>query len=243
LCQIDLNVFVLTAGYWPNYPPIGIKLPPQFADCQEIFSKFYLGKYQGRQLMWQNTLGHCVLKANFPLGKKELSVSLLQTVVLLLYETGEESFSYKSLFEATGIEEKELKRTLQSLALGKVRVLTKTPKGKDIAENDVFMFANDFTNKLFRIKVNAIQIEETPEENQKTNESIVQDRQYQIDAAIVRIMKTRKSLTHQLLTLELYQQLKFPLKPVDVKKRIESLIDREYLERDSTNTQLYHYLA
>lgn len=28
--------------------------------------------------MWQNSLGHCVLKADFPKGKKELAVSLFQ---------------------------------------------------------------------------------------------------------------------------------------------------------------------
>ena len=46
-----------------------------------------------------------------------------------------------------------------------------------------------------------------------------QDRQYQIDAAIVRIMKMRKTLTHTLLLNELYTQLKFPVKPADLKKR------------------------
>lgn len=38
-------------------------------------------------------------------------------------------------------------------------------------------------------------------------------------------------------------QLKFPIKPADMKKRIESLIDREYLERDKNNPQIYNYLA
>lgn len=28
--------------------------------------------------MWQNSLGHCVLKADFSRGKKELAVSLFQ---------------------------------------------------------------------------------------------------------------------------------------------------------------------
>jgi cullin 4 len=28
--------------------------------------------------MWQNSLGQCVLKAEFPKGKKELAVSLFQ---------------------------------------------------------------------------------------------------------------------------------------------------------------------
>lgn len=33
--------------------------------------------------MWQNSLGHCVLKAEFPKGKKELSVSLFQVGLLI----------------------------------------------------------------------------------------------------------------------------------------------------------------
>ena len=60
----------------------------------------------------------------------------------------------------------------------------------------------------------------------------------QIDAAIVRVMKTRKTLSHKLLVAELLQQLKFPIKQSDLKKRIESLIDREYLERDGGNANV-----
>lgn len=50
------------------------------------------------------------------------------------------------------------------------------------------------------------------EEQISTQERVFQDRQYQIDAAIVRIMKTRKTLSHTLLVSELYEQLKFPVK-------------------------------
>ena len=57
----------------------------------------------------------------------------------------------------------------------------------------------------------------------------------QIDAAIVRIMKTRKTLSHKLLINELMQMLKFPIGTPDLKKRIESLIDREYLEREENS--------
>ena len=33
------------------------------------------------------------------------------------------------------------------------------------------------------------------------------------------------------------------MQPADLKKRIESLIDREYLERDKNNATVYNYLA
>jgi cullin-4 len=59
----------------------------------------------------------------------------------------------------------------------------------------------------------------------------------------VRIMKTRKSLSHQVLVAEVFSQIAFPAKPADLKKRIESLIEREYLERDRADAQTYNYLA
>nr|BAW00391.1 cullin 4 [Petunia x hybrida] len=239
---IEMSVHVLTMGYWPTYPPMDVRLPHELNVYQDIFKEFYLSKYSGRRLMWQNSLGHCVLKTEFPKGKKELAVSLFQTVALMLFNDAEK-LSFQDIKEATGIEDKELRRTLQSLACGKVRVLQKIPKGRDVEDDDTFVFNDQFTAPLYRIKVNAIQMKETVEENTSTTERVFQDRQYQVDAAIVRIMKTRKVLSHTLLITELFQQLKFPIKPADLKKRIESLIDREYLERDKNNPQIYNYLA
>uniref|UniRef100_A0A8C8RWH4 Cullin 4A n=1 Tax=Pelusios castaneus TaxID=367368 RepID=A0A8C8RWH4_9SAUR len=179
----------------------------------------------------------------FPLqGKKEFHVSLFQTLVLLMFNEGDE-FIFEEIKIATGVEDSELRRTLQSLACGKARVLIKNPKGKDVEDGDKFIFNGDFKHKLFRIKINQIQMKETVEEQVSTTERVFQDRQYQIDAAIVRIMKMRKTLCHNLLVSELYNQLKFPVKPGDLKKRIESLIDRDYMERDKDNPNQYHYVA
>ena len=173
---------------------------------------------------------------------KELSVSLFQCVVLLLFN-GAEKLSYKEIAESSGLEEKELKRSLQSLACAKVRILNKEPKSRDVNDDDVFEVNAALNERLFRIKVNSIQIKETTEENKQTMERVFQDRQQQVDAAIVRVMKTRKSLTHSLLLSELMSQLKFPTKASDLKKRIESLIEREYIERDRDDAQKYNYLA
>uniref|UniRef100_A0A2K5RPT3 Cullin-4B n=1 Tax=Cebus imitator TaxID=2715852 RepID=A0A2K5RPT3_CEBIM len=239
---IDLTVNILTMGYWPTYTPMEVHLTPEMIKLQEVFKAFYLGKHSGRKLQWQTTLGHAVLKAEFKEGKKEFQVSLFQTLVLLMFNEGD-GFSFEEIKMATGIEDSELRRTLQSLACGKARVLIKSPKGKEVEDGDKFIFNGEFKHKLFRIKINQIQMKETVEEQVSTTERVFQDRQYQIDAAIVRIMKMRKTLGHNLLVSELYNQLKFPVKPGDLKKRIESLIDRDYMERDRDNPNQYHYVA
>jgi len=240
--EMELYVNVLTTGYWPTYPPIEANLPQELREFQEVFKSYYLSKHSGRRLVWQNSLGQCVLKCKFNKASKELVVSLLQTVVLMLYNDADK-LTYEDIEKATGIEPKELKRTLQSLSLGKVRVLLKDPKTKEVNRTDTFTFHKDFKAPLYRLRINQIQLKETQEENQNTTERVFQDRQYQVDAAIVRIMKSRKMLSHTLLISELYSQLKFPIKPSDLKKRIESLIDREYLERDENNSNVFKYLA
>jgi cullin-4 len=42
---------------------------------------------------------------------------------------------------------------------------------------------------------------------------------------------------------ELLIQLRFPAQVSDIKKRIESLIERDYLERDKEEPSVYVYLA
>ena len=58
-------------------------------------------------------------------------------------------------------------------------------------------------------------------------------------------MKSRKVLPHQQLVLEVVQQLTKMFKPdfKIIKKRIEDLISRDYLERDKENPNVFKYVA
>lgn len=81
------------------------------------------------------------------------------------------------------------------------------------------------------------------EESQNTLEKVIEDRQYMIDAVVVRIMKMRKTLGHTELINEALTQLRVPIKVPELKRRIDTLIEREYMKRDEQNQKLYHYLA
>jgi Cullin protein neddylation domain len=53
----------------------------------------------------------------------------------------------------------------------------------------------------------------------------------------MRIMKTRKKLKYNELVIECVSQIqpRFPLKDVDVKRSIDQLLDKDYLERLDNN--------
>lgn len=238
----DINVQVLTSGLWPTYQQMECNFPESLFNGLETFRKHYLEKHNGRKLMWLHPLGTCIMKVTFSSGTKELALSFFQAATLMCFENTD-SLRFKEIASSTGIEDGELRRTLQSLACGREKVLLKEPRGKDVNDDDTFIFNTKYTSKQYRVKINAIQMKETSDESRKTNEMVMQDRQHQIDAAIVRVMKTRKTLGHKLLMNELMTQLRFPVSATDLKKRVESLIDREYIERDPSDAQIYNYLA
>ena len=101
--NIELTVSILTQGFWPSYPDTALVMPNEMLNYQKIFTEFYLSKHSGRKLMFQSTLGHCVLKACFPSGAKELQVSLFQTLILLLFNDGDVK-TYAEIKAGTNIE-------------------------------------------------------------------------------------------------------------------------------------------
>ena len=132
-------------------------------------------KFNGRRLSWQHNLGQCIVKGYFPSGVKELSVSLFQAVILLQFNDTDEltvenlksrTTMCKSLVVVYAwylhicmyVGEKELTRSLLSLSSGKFKILKKSGSGKDVADDDVFTVDSTFKAKLYRIKINAIQV-------------------------------------------------------------------------------------
>lgn len=242
---LDLSVNILSASAWPTYPDVPVIIPQDIKSAIDKFETHYKSKHSGRKLDWKHALAHCQLKAKFPKGNKELVVSSFQAIVLLLFNglQEDEKLSYDYLKQATGLPPAELARTLQSLACAKLRPLTKHPKGRDINTTDQFSLNASFSDPKYRIKINTVQLKETKEENKETHERVAADRNFETQAAIVRIMKSRKKIAHAELVAETIRVTKDrgTLDVGGIKKNIDRLIEKDYMEREEGG--MYSYIA
>lgn len=163
-------------------------------------------------------------------------------MILLLFNK-KKNYNFKEIKEIFQFDEEELRKALYSLYFMKEKLLTKSNEPKTISSQDEFALNSSYQSKQKMIKINSVQKKETPEEIQNTQDKVLQERQYLIDAAIVRIIKSKKTIGHNELVNEVFNDLKLPILVADTKKRIESLIGRDYLSRDKNNPQIYHYVA
>eukprot|EP00931_Biecheleriopsis_adriatica_P086206 TRINITY_DN60919_c0_g1_i1.p1 TRINITY_DN60919_c0_g1~~TRINITY_DN60919_c0_g1_i1.p1 ORF type:complete len:756 (+),score=201.17 TRINITY_DN60919_c0_g1_i1:113-2380(+) len=237
---IDFQVTVLTTGFWPSYQAHEASLCPEMQKAIQVFSNYYNGKTQHRRLQWIHSLGQATIAAKLNGRRHDLIVNSYQALILLLY-TKDEVHDLAFIQNSTGLEMSMCKKLLATLSISKYKILMKSGEkdAKTIEDDATFQPNDGFQCPHRKIKVPPPATEET-----HNKERVEEDRSIAIEAAIVRIMKMRKTLNHQQLVTEVLTQLNvFKPNPKLVKQRIEHLIEREYLERDKNQASLYRYLA
>jgi cullin 1 len=236
--SLDFSVQVLTVGFWPSYKSTDVTLTSEMTRCMNVFKEWHDTKHSKRKLQWIMTQGNASVRGTF--GKKtfDFQVSTLQAIALDAFSDGV-ALTLDELSKKLNMEEHLLKPVMHSLSCGKVKVILKTPPGNKINGTDSFTANAKFTSNLRKIRIPMASIDST-----NSIKRVEEDRSFAVEASIVRIMKARKTLKHQALVAEVMNQMSFFNPDVrTIKKKIESLIEREYLERNADNAGVYNYLA
>ncbi|KTW26444.1 hypothetical protein T552_02923 [Pneumocystis carinii B80] len=210
----ELNIAILTSTFWP------------------ITVNNNLTCIYPQQIENGNSDLKVLLKSN----TYEINVSTYSMMILLLFNNIEEEefLSYMDIQIATSIPNQELTRNLKSLICRKYKILIKYPNSQNIEISDKFLFNQNISFPKKRIKILIIANDKTKKQEHKSiMENTEESRKYQIEAAIIRIMKYYKTLDHNTLVEETIKHLSsyfIPDRSI-IRRRIEALIEREYIER------------
>jgi hypothetical protein len=117
--------------------------------------------------------------------------------------------------------------------------------GQDAAHDIYYELVPRFRSCLVRVQYPALVTRIATKEAAVARQNVVIDRNGLLDAALVRIMKRRKTLGYQQLVAEVLAQVSRTFKPEAraVKDRLEHLIEREFIERSPQDTSVLFYSA
>lgn len=240
----DFSVLVLTTSFWPQEKLLQVVLPDDLsAECNN-FTKKYCGLHTGRRLNWRYEYGSSHIKAllGTPPKPYDLIGSIYQGCILLMFNHTNQIL-LSDLLDSIKGSASEVKKHV--LGLVKAKVLLKTSKGRVLNLDDNLSINLKYIGKLNRVKLEVISTDTNTEKKENTSVDVTEDRKYFIEAGIVRIMKSRKTLEHKDLITELIKFCEYRFSPdvKMIKDRVEALIEKEILRRDLEVNSLYHYIA
>uniref|UniRef100_A0A8C2H7U6 Cullin 2 n=2 Tax=Cyprinus carpio TaxID=7962 RepID=A0A8C2H7U6_CYPCA len=236
--------YVFQAGAWPltHVPSSTFAIPQELEKSVQMFELFYNQHFSGRKLTWLHYLCTGEVKMNYLSKPYVAVVTTYQMAVLLAFNNGE-TVSYKELQDSTQMNEKELQKTIKSLL--DVKMISHDSQKEEIEAESTFSLIMSFTSKRTKFKITTSMQKDTPQELEQTRSAVDEDRKMYLQAAIVRIMKARKVLRHNALIQEVINQSKARFNPSIsmIKKCIEVLIDKQYIERSQSSADEYSYVA
>ncbi|XP_065336758.1 cullin-2-like [Cloeon dipterum] len=218
---------------------LNLPLPGVIETTMHLFEGFYNENFSGRKLKWMNHLSSNEININV---KRTYMVTMntFQMAILWLFQNTDD-LSFSSIKGSLGINGEILSKHISSLVKPKLLNCDTNVVG----ETSTLTFNVAFKKNLIKFKILGASTRVSPEEKEEVIKTLTEDRKYFLEAAVVRIMKHHKEMNHNDLVNEVFTQTKrkFTVHMPMLKKIIENLIEKEYLQRDATKTDVYQYLA
>ncbi|QLQ79897.1 hypothetical protein HG537_0C05450 [Torulaspora globosa] len=261
----DTQPFILAETMWPfSFQEVDFKIPEELKQSHGKLEELYASKHNGRILKWLWPLCRGELRAD--IGKPGrppflFTVTLFQMSILLLYNDAD-VLTLEELQERTNLSIQNIAAAIVPFI--KFKLIQQVPPGLDNLVKADTQFKISHPYKALKTKINFAsgvkndvlnalnsgsdahgqRTNREITENEKIEKELNAERQIFLEACIVRIMKAKRKLPHTTLVNECIAQShqRFNAKVSLIKKAIDSLIQKEYLQR-CDDGESYKYLA
>uniref|UniRef100_A0A8C5KWS0 Cullin-2 n=1 Tax=Jaculus jaculus TaxID=51337 RepID=A0A8C5KWS0_JACJA len=153
--------------------------------------------------------------------------------------TGEVKMNYLAVLLAfNNSETKELTKRIKSLL--DVKMINHDSEKEDFDAESSFSLNMNFSSKRTKFKITTSMQKDTPQEMEQTRSAVDEDWKMCLQTAIVHIMKVRKVLQHNVIS---QSRARFNPSISMIKKCIEVLIDKQYIECSQASTDEYSYVV
>ncbi|CAH6719312.1 cell division control protein 53 [[Candida] jaroonii] len=239
--------YILANSMWPfsKNDDYQLNLPIELQSILDNFKKLYEESHNGRQLTWLWNHGRNEVKANLSRkGKPPFTfiVTNVQLMILLAFNK-KKTYSFGELLELLGTIPTILDNQIAPMA--KYKLLEQNPPGLEHQNkpDTTFTIVDEYKSRKLKVNFVSSLRNEQKQEDDDAKKELDESRKNYLSACIVRIMKARKTASHNELYNEVVTQSlsRFHARNIDVKKVISHLIDKEFLKRIDNNT--YEYLA
>jgi len=233
---------VLTTNTWTINSSTKFNVPRALTLAMNSFSKFYQTIHVGRKLTYSLMNSRGEISMNGFSRRYTFTAVAAQMAILTLFNEAD-SYTFQQIHTALKMESDLALNSLQPIVKSKLLIVT---QGKLGEPNAILEFNSNFQNEKLKIDLTKSGGKAaTQKERAQVDRQIEDGRKYEIQAAIVRIMKMRKTLKYSNLISELLDQLKSRFRPdvPSIKKSIAYLIESEYLKRKEEDFEVLEYLA
>ncbi|AET41342.1 cullin CDC53 Ecym_8046 [Eremothecium cymbalariae DBVPG len=252
----EFQPFVLAETMWPfPYQEVDFKLPQELVSEHFKLVDLYVKKHSGRVLKWLWPLSRGELRADIGRPGRPpfyFTVTLFQMSIILMFNRND-MLTFEQIQEGTNLTTQHI--IFSMIPFIKMKLLQQTPPGLDNMGQPGTQYKLNTPYKLAKSKVNfaagvkgdiGLSMPGKPDslDSENIDKELNKERQLFLEACIVRIMKAKRRLPHATLVNECIAEShqRFNAKVSLIKKAIDNLISKEYLQR-SDDGESYDYLA
>ena len=220
----------------PSNESLRMKIPKSIETALTTFAKHYKSNVSGRNIEWDIRLSISTLTVNNVKSLTKVKCSCDIALVLLALTSNNKNYSLKNLAKTVGCSQEQILPLLKILKSKKSYKLVVKNKSND--EYHINLETSP-PNGILKIPFLIPQIVEKDAE--KIKKVIVDNKDNQLDAAIISVVKAEKSIEKEFLYNKVISMVKFNTTNEFFETRLQSLSNKGYLKIDPAGK--VHYVS